>query len=132
MLEYAKKYKRLAAIISLLYLLVLIGLFSSCNKTIKEKNGMVFIKGGTFAMGGDNAQARADEFPKHKVQVHSFWMDKTEVTNGQFKAFVIATHYMTTAEKDFDYKDENGKNRHQKAGALVFQKLKSGMPANPN
>ena len=132
MLEYAKKYKRLAAIISLLYLLVLIGLFSSCNKTIKEKNGMVFIKGGTFAMGGDNAQARADEFPKHKVKVHSFWMDKTEVTNGQFKAFVIATHYMTTAEKDFDYKDENGKNRHQKAGALVFQKLKSGMPANPN
>ena len=41
--------------------------------------GMVFIKGGTFMMGGDNSQASADEFPKHKVEVSSFWMDAAEV-----------------------------------------------------
>jgi len=61
--------------------------------------GMVFIKGGIFMMGGDNSQASADEFPKHKVQVSSFWMDATEVTNAEFAKFVEATHYVTTAEK---------------------------------
>jgi sulfatase modifying factor 1 len=61
--------------------------------------GMVYIKGGTFMMGGDNNQAAADEFPKHEVEVNSFWMDESEVTNAQFKKFVEATHYITTSEK---------------------------------
>ena len=68
-------------------------------------NGMVFIKGGTFMMGGDNSQASADEYPKHKVQVNSFWMDATEVTNAQFAKFVKATHYITTAEKKPDWEE---------------------------
>jgi hypothetical protein len=42
---------------------------------------MAFIQGGVFMMGGDNDQAREDEFPKHKVQLNSFFIDKTEVTN---------------------------------------------------
>ena len=67
--------------------------------------GMVFIKGGTFMMGGDNNQASADEYPKHKVQVEGFWMDATEVTNAQFQKFVEATHYITTAEKKPDWEE---------------------------
>ncbi|CAN5212572.1 formylglycine-generating enzyme family protein [soil metagenome] len=65
--------------------------------------GMVLIKGGTFLMGGDNSQADKDEYPKHKVAVSSFWMDATEVTNGEFQKFVTATHYVTTAEKKPDW-----------------------------
>ena len=61
--------------------------------------GMVLITGGSFMMGGDNNQADADEFPKHAVHVSSFYMDETEVTNAQFKRFVDATGYITTAEK---------------------------------
>jgi formylglycine-generating enzyme len=67
--------------------------------------GMVFIKGGTFMMGGDNAQASADEYPKHKVQLNSFWMDATEVTNAEFAKFVKATHYITTAETKPDWEE---------------------------
>jgi formylglycine-generating enzyme required for sulfatase activity len=67
--------------------------------------GMVFIKGGAFMMGGDNSQASADEYPKHKVQVSSFWMDATEVTNAQFAKFVEATNYITTAEKKPDWEE---------------------------
>jgi formylglycine-generating enzyme required for sulfatase activity len=67
--------------------------------------GMVFIKGGAFMMGGDNSQASADEYPKHKVQVNSFWMDATEVTNAEFAKFVEATHYITTAEKKPDWEE---------------------------
>ena len=68
-------------------------------------NGMVFIKGGTFMMGGDNSQASADEYPKHKVEVSGFWIDATEVTNAEFAKFVKATHYITTAEKKPDWEE---------------------------
>lgn len=60
-------------------------------------DGMVWIPGGTFTMG--NSKGQADEQPEHHVALDGFWMDKTEVTNAQFKAFVDATGYKTTAEK---------------------------------
>lgn len=65
--------------------------------------GMVYIKGGSFRMGGDNSQAAADEYPKHAVQVDAFYMDATEVTNAQFALFVKATGYITTAERPVDW-----------------------------
>ncbi|MFI5138624.1 MAG: formylglycine-generating enzyme family protein, partial [Sphingobacteriales bacterium] len=65
--------------------------------------GMVWIKAGTFLMGGDNKQAAADEYPKHKVRVDGFWMDATGVTNAQFAKFVKATGYVTTAERKPDW-----------------------------
>lgn len=67
--------------------------------------GMVLIPGGTFLMGADNEQARPDEYPKHKVSVDGFWMDATEVTNAQFRAFVEATGYVTTAERKPDWEE---------------------------
>ncbi len=67
--------------------------------------GMVYIKGGTFDMGGDNNQAAPDEYPKHKVSVDGFWIDQTEVTNAQFAAFVKATGYVTTAEQKPDWEE---------------------------
>ena len=67
--------------------------------------GMVLIPGGIFDMGGDNAQASADEYPKHKVQISPFYMDITEVTNAQFKKFIDATGYITTAEKKPDWEE---------------------------
>merc|ERR1711965_453059 len=60
---------------------------------------MVLIPAGDFHMGSDDDQAREDESPIHKVHVDAFWMDQTEVTNSQFKAFIDATGYVTTAEK---------------------------------
>ncbi|MBE9586061.1 formylglycine-generating enzyme family protein [Mucilaginibacter sp. JRF] len=72
---------------------------------LKGHDGMVFIKGGTFGMGGDNDQASEDEFPKHKVTVNGFWMDATEVTNAQFAKFVKATGYITTAERKPDWNE---------------------------
>lgn len=67
--------------------------------------GMIYIPGGTFDMGGDNDQAAADEYPKHKVTVSPFYMDVTEVTNAQFKKFIEATKYVTTAERKPDWEE---------------------------
>lgn len=71
--------------------------------------GMVWIPGGTFTMGGQmeefmndwpiSAQSRYDERPLITIQLDGFWMSETPITNAEFKAFVDATGYITTAEK---------------------------------
>ena len=60
---------------------------------------MVWIAGGEFEMGTDGELGWADERPAHRVRVNGFWIDRTEVTNAAFSAFVAATGYVTTAEK---------------------------------
>lgn len=114
-------------------LLLLLFVITSCTQhTITEKEGMVLIPAGTFDMGGDNEQARKDEFPKHPIALKAYWMDVTEVTNAQFQKFVDATHYKTTAEKHFEYQDQQGETHMQKAGSLVFNTLQKDEESNPN
>jgi len=73
--------------------------------TAKSPEGMVWIPGGTFVMGGVGELARADELPQHRVRVTGFWIDRTEVTNRQFRKFVEATGYVTTAERSTDWEE---------------------------
>jgi len=61
--------------------------------------GMKWIPGGEFTMGSDASDASVQEHPAHRVRVDGFWMDETDVTNAQFRQFVEATGYKTTAEK---------------------------------
>jgi len=65
--------------------------------------GMVWIPGGEFRMGTDDLEADPSERPSHWVWVDGFWMDRMEVTNAQFRQFVEATHYVTTAERPVDW-----------------------------
>ena len=51
--------------------------------------GMVLIPAGEFEMGSNDAEAQHDEQPVHKVYVDAFYMDETEVTNLQFKEFLL-------------------------------------------
>ncbi len=64
--------------------------------------GMRWIPGGEFTMGSEEPGARANERPAHRVRLDGFWIDETEVTNAQFRAFVAATGYRTTAENPPD------------------------------
>ena len=65
-------------------------------------DGMVWVPGGEFTMGTDSPLGWPDEKPAHRVRVDGFFMDETEVTNAQFRRFVEATGYVTTAEKPPD------------------------------
>ena len=65
--------------------------------------GMAWIPGGEFTMGTDDPEAAPAEQPAHRVRVDGFWMDVTEVTNAQFRRFVEATGYVTTAERPVDW-----------------------------
>lgn len=60
--------------------------------------GMLRVAGGTFEPGSRSGYP--DERPAGKVRVRSFWMDRTEVTNAQFAAFVQATGHVTRAERE--------------------------------
>lgn len=91
--------------------------------------GMVQVPGGVLDMGGDNAQADPNEYPKHKVSIDPFYMDETEVTNDQFALFVKETNYKTIAERTLDWDEmkqqlpPNTPRPHDSImapGALVF------------
>jgi formylglycine-generating enzyme required for sulfatase activity len=83
------------------------------------RDGMVWIPGGTFRMGSDRHYL--EEAPIHRVTVDEFWMDRTPVTNREFRTFVEATGYVTFAEIAPDPKDYPGALPHMlKAGSLVF------------
>ena len=52
-------------------------------------DGMVLIPAGEFDMGSNDAEADNDEQPVRRVYVDAFYMDETEVTNLQFKEFLL-------------------------------------------
>jgi len=58
-------------------------------------NGRVFVPAGETTLGEDGPGR-----PGHKVRVEGFWIDRHEVTNRQFAAFVAATGYVTQAERE--------------------------------
>jgi formylglycine-generating enzyme required for sulfatase activity len=70
---------------------------------VRGPAAMVWVPGGEFLMGSDHDFAKANEKPTHRVRVPGFWMDRTHVTNAQFAEFVIATGYVTTAERKPDW-----------------------------
>src|SRR5208337_944187 len=66
---------------------------------------MKWIAGGEFTMGTDDPQSVANERPSHRVKVDGFWIDEHDVTNAEFRRFVEATGYLTTAEKAVDWNE---------------------------
>jgi formylglycine-generating enzyme required for sulfatase activity len=56
----------------------------------------VFVPAGSFLMG--SWYRELDQRPVHDVTLDAFWLDRTEVTNAEFGAFISSTGYETTAE----------------------------------
>lgn len=60
-------------------------------------NGMVRIPAGEFLMGSDETEGRigtdvgVDSIPKHKVETGPFWIDRFEVSIGDYRKFVKST-----------------------------------------
>lgn len=113
---------------NLLFFIVLLFAFMGCKNATDEKKvaiveipqhvllkeqpndisapeGMVWVEGKTFLQGAKQGDqfAMPREQPSHEVTVDGFFIDVTEVTNKQFKAFVDATNYITVAERPIDW-----------------------------
>ena len=91
--------------------------------------GMVWIPGGEFSMGANDPpdmdevgmKATEDARPIHRVYVDGFLMDKKDVTNAQFAAFIKATNYVTVAERTPRAEDFPGAlPENLVAGSVVF------------
>jgi sulfatase modifying factor 1 len=84
-----------------------------------SRGDMIWIPGGTFRMGSDRHYP--EEAPVHRVTVSGFWIDRTPVTNRDFRKFVNETHYVTLAELRPDARDYPDALPHMlHAGSLVF------------
>lgn len=81
---------------------VLLSLY--CVHTVASE--MVLVPAGEFIMGSDNVENEGndkefgsikpwylDEHPKHKERLGAFYIDKYEVTNREFRDFVVRDHY---------------------------------------
>lgn len=80
--------------------------------------GMAWVPGGTVELGD---HVYPEEQPRRQVNVAGFWMDRTEVTNDEFAAFVKATGYVTTAERPVDAARHPGLGEEMRQpGAVVF------------
>ena len=99
--------------------------------------GMVWIPGGEFLMGSNDASASLcslpgvtrDSQPVVRVAVDGFWMDVTEVTNAQFSAFVAATKYVTVAEtKPTKEEFPTAPPENLIAGSTVFAPTETPVP----
>ena len=100
-------------------------------------DGMVWIPGGEFSMGSDDPRhdpdggpdPMADARPIHRVRVHGFWMDRTEVTNAAFARFVAATGYVTVAERTPRAEEFPGAPpENLVAGSIVFTPPPRALP----
>lgn len=93
--------------------------------------GEVSLPGGRFTLGA--AGMHDEEGPPREVTVGPFSIDRTEVTNDQFAAFVAATGYVTLAERQPDPALYPGVPPEQlKPSSLVFvgaNALGDGNPA---
>jgi formylglycine-generating enzyme required for sulfatase activity len=94
--------------------------------------GMIRLPGGTFRMGSNRHYP--EEAPVHRVTVDAFWIDRTPVTNRDFRKFVNATNYVTFAEIPPDPKDYPGAlplSRRRHSGPAPFSPLGSSRAARP-
>lgn len=96
---------------------------------VSNPSNMKWIHPGEFTMGTDDENSMPNERPAHRVKLAGFWIDEHNVTNAQFRKFVEATGYLTTAEKSVDWEElkrqvepETPKppDEYLKPGALVF------------
>lgn len=104
-----------------LLLLLIVGLFAACSRTDPAKStDMVWVPGGPFVMGSDRQDGEGlqqryglvkplflDEHPRHTREIGGFYLDKFEVTNAEYKAYVLSAH----AREPFAW-TQNGYNLH--------------------
>ena len=73
--------------------------------TVVSRHNMVLVGGGTFQMGDDHGYEM--EKPVHTVRLKSYYMDKYEVTVGEYRKFCIATKREMPEKPAWGWNDKN-------------------------
>ncbi|MDR3664813.1 MAG: formylglycine-generating enzyme family protein [Mycobacterium sp.] len=81
----------------------------------------VWIPAQTAVLGSD--EHYPEEAPAREVSVDGFWIQRHQVTNAQFAAFVAATGYVTVAERPLNAADYPGAPAENlQPGSMVFHR----------
>lgn len=72
-----------------------------------SSDSMVLIPAGEFEMGSNDDEAGSDEQPIHTVHVDAFYMDKYEVTNLEFKEFLLQNPRWQKDRIEKSFRDAN-------------------------
>ncbi len=84
-------------------------------------NDLVWIEPQTTTLGSDTHYP--EEAPAREVTVDGFWIQRHQVTNSEFGAFVDATGYRTVAERPVDPADYPGAPvENLVPGSMVFRR----------
>jgi len=91
------------------YLFVLSVAFCAAVTTQSwAKSQMIRIPGGTYMMGSNSSLV--DEYPRHKVTVKTFYLDKTAVSNAQFSLYLNEHgHDGPNGERMYDLLDSDSR-----------------------
>ena len=114
-------------------------ILTEAPENIETPKGMVWIPGATFLQGAvsHDKMAMGHEKPSIPVMVNGFFMDISEVTNGDYQKFVDATGYKTVAEREIDWEEMKKQvppgtprphDSIMKPGPLTFKKNKTSVP----
>lgn len=97
------------------------------TSTTLLRDDLVWVPGGRFIPGDD---MYPEERPAGPQTVKGLWMDRTEVTNDDFAAFVRATGHVTVAERPVDASrlPPGAPPAWRRPGALVFRVPKALRP----
>ncbi len=82
--------------VSLLFVGLILTVLPVCERfsiASESSRDMILIPAGEFIMGTDSEGANADQKPAHRVYLDAFYIDKHEVTNAQFEAFIVDSGY---------------------------------------
>ena len=89
---------------------------------LMDRAAMVKIPGGAFDSGAQEAEP--DEYPPHKVTVHDFYIDKTEIAAGDYARCVQARVCRAPAPDDDDDGDKDKSDRVPVVGVSWFDAVK--------
>ena len=89
------KVKHLLVFLAVLSCMVLAACSASLTPVAGETStrpadnmAMVYVPAGDFLMGSPDGEGKNDEHPQHTVYLDAFWIDRYEVTNGQYRQCV--------------------------------------------
>ncbi|MGO1657739.1 MAG: formylglycine-generating enzyme family protein [Marinobacter sp.] len=73
----------------------------------RQMGAMVFVEGGAFMMGNPGGwSVRSDTVPAHRVVLDDFYIQKYEVTQGDFELFMKVTGYEPSDDRYDNKRDE--------------------------
>ena len=83
---------------------------------VADNSILLYVPSGDFIMGSkeDDPLSSGGEYPQHTVYLEGFWIGKHEVTNAQYRRFILAGGYSNPAhwtEAGWKWREEEGITR---------------------